>query len=50
VRIRRMDTATKREVITEHDVKKLLKEGDRSKDPVLKDGDRVEIPERVLNF
>lgn len=50
VRIRRMDPATKREVITEHDVKKLLKEGDRSKDPVLKDGDRVEIPERVLNF
>lgn len=50
VRIRRLDPATKREVITEHDVKKLLKEGDRSKDPVLKDGDRVEIPERVLNF
>jgi len=50
VRIRRMDPATKREVITEHDVKKLLKEGDRGKDPVLKDGDRVEIPERVLNF
>lgn len=50
VRIRRMDPATKREVITEHDVKKLLKEGDRSKDPVLKDGDRVEIPEKVLQF
>jgi protein involved in polysaccharide export with SLBB domain len=50
VRIRRLDPSTRRELVTEHNVRKLLKEGDRSKDPVLKDGDRVEIPERVLNF
>lgn len=50
VKIRRLDPATKREIVTEHDVRKLMKEGDRTKDPILQDGDRVEIPERVLNF
>jgi protein involved in polysaccharide export with SLBB domain len=49
VRIRRLDPTTKREIVTEHDVRKLMKEGDRTKDPVLQDGDRVEIPERIFN-
>lgn len=50
VKLRRMDTATKRETITEHNVRKLLDQGDRAHDPVLKDGDRVEILENTFNF
>lgn len=50
VEIRRLDPATKRESVTEYDVRKLLDRGDRSNDPVLQDGDRVKIPENTFNF
>ncbi len=49
VKIRRMDPVTKREVISEYNVQELINRGDRSKDPVLQDGDRVEIPEKIFN-
>jgi protein involved in polysaccharide export with SLBB domain len=50
VEIRRLDPTTKRETVTEYDVRRLLERGDRSNDPVLQDGDRVKIPENTFNF
>jgi protein involved in polysaccharide export with SLBB domain len=50
VKIRRLDPTTQRETISVHNVRDLLKRGDRSKDPLLQDGDRVEIPEKTFNF
>lgn len=50
VKIRRLDPETKREDIKEYNVKEILEKGDRSKDPEVKDGDRIEVPEKGFNF
>lgn len=50
VKIHRLDPTTKRETITEHNVKEVLDKGDRTKDPAVQDGDRIEVPEKGFNF
>jgi protein involved in polysaccharide export with SLBB domain len=50
VRVRRLDPETKKEKIIPVDVKKILESGDRTKDLELKDGDRVEVPDRNFVF
>jgi protein involved in polysaccharide export with SLBB domain len=50
VRIHREDPKTKRDVPLTVNVEKILKEGDRSADQQLRDGDRIEVREKGFNF
>ena len=50
VKLHRIDPATGENKTTTVDVKDILKTNDRSKDVILQDGDRVEVPERGFVF
>lgn len=50
VRLHRVDSATGREEIKVVNVDKILREGDRSADEILQDGDRIEVRPKTFNF
>ena len=50
VKLYRQDSTNKQPRIIVIDVKKVLEGGDRSQDVILKDGDRIEVPERGIFF
>lgn len=50
VKLFRLDSTNKLPRIIVIDVKKVLEKGDRSQDVILKDGDRIEVPEKGLSF
>lgn len=50
VRLHRIDSNTGKEEIQTINVDKILKDGDRSADVVLQDGDRIEVRPKTFNF
>ncbi len=50
VRLHRLDPATGKTEIKVINVDKILRDGDRSNDIVLQDGDRIEVRPRTFNF
>jgi hypothetical protein len=50
VRLHRIDSDTGKEEIKTINVDKILREGDRSADEVLQDGDRIEVRPKTFNF
>lgn len=50
VRLHRVDPSTGNEEIKTINVDKILREGDRSTDEILQDGDRIEVRPKTFNF
>jgi hypothetical protein len=50
VRLHRIDPNTGKEEIKTINVDRILREGDRSNDEILQDGDRIEVRPKVFNF
>jgi hypothetical protein len=50
VRLHRIDPDTGKEEIKTINVEKILRDGDRSTDEILQDGDRIEVRPKVFNF
>jgi Holliday junction resolvasome RuvABC endonuclease subunit len=50
VKVHRLDKFTKVESIHEYNVKDMLDTGERRNDPVLQEGDRIEVPEKGILF
>lgn len=50
VRLHRVNPTTGKTEIREINVDKILREGDRTNDEVLQDGDRIEVRPRAVNF
>lgn len=49
VKIHRMDPVTQTPTVIEVDVRSIIKGGQRSKDVILQDGDRVEVLQKLIN-
>ncbi|MGE3313263.1 MAG: hypothetical protein AB7O66_25130 [Limisphaerales bacterium] len=49
VKIHRMDPITQTSRVIEVDVRSIIRGGQRSKDEILRDGDRVEVPQKFFN-